>query len=112
MVDGFLWMVDQVKGLLGGLWDYWTGMWLDVWSGIKAVGGLLGFGGDTAPSSGVPISAPAGPGGTSTVDNRTVSQRNEFKIVTSDPKAAASAVGDTLQRQLDNANTQLGLGGR
>jgi len=45
-------------------------------------------------------------------DARQVNQTVSVNINTNDPAAAGRAVEESLQRQLDNANTQLGTGGR
>mgnify|MGYP001153992148 CR=1 FL=1 len=58
----------------------------------------------------IPIGAGIG-SNTSVVDNRKVEQNNRFEIRSNDPEAVGRAVGDTLQRQLDSANTQLAPGG-
>lgn len=46
------------------------------------------------------------------VDNRSVQQNIDIRVANSDPDAAGRAVADNLQRQLDDANTQLSPGGR
>lgn len=55
--------------------------------------------------------AAAGTGG-ATTDNRQVNQSNTVNVYTNDAQAAGRAVGDSLQAQLENANTQLAVGGR
>jgi hypothetical protein len=41
-----------------------------------------------------------------------VSQEVKIEIKTNDPLAAGEAVSDSLQSQLENANTQIRKGGR
>ncbi|MBL4759600.1 MAG: hypothetical protein JKY80_01935 [Mariprofundaceae bacterium] len=45
-------------------------------------------------------------------DNRQVIQHNNITITTNDPQGTSRAVDSVLNRQLDNANTQLSVGGR
>jgi hypothetical protein len=78
---------------------------------------FFGFG-DATPSGQIPPSGfniPPGAGaptaGMST-DNRRIDQNNEINIFTNDAAAAGRAVSDGLQGQLENANTQLAVGGR
>ena len=85
------------------LWDYWLRIVGAIKSGGTTVARLLGIDIDTSASG-------AGSGGP--VDNRRVDQSNQINIYTNDPQAAGRAVGDTLQQQLDAANTQLSGGGR
>jgi len=50
-------------------------------------------------------------GASSTVVNRNIDQRNTINVSTSDPTRAAQLMYNNLDRQLDNANTQLAVGG-
>lgn len=75
---------------------------------IGSVGEFFGFGGDDAS---VPQSVPAGGSGAS-VDNRSVNQQVNVEVRSDDPQAAGQAVADSVQRQMDEANAQLGRGGR
>ena len=99
------------------MWEYYLRIIQAVKSGGGKLAGFLGFGdeeitpgSDTPPAWAIPPGA--GSQAQSIVDNRRVEQRNTIEIRTADPEAAGRAVGDTLQRQLDNANTQLLPGGR
>lgn len=51
-------------------------------------------------------------GGSSMVSNSSVEQRNEIKVYANDARAAGAAVNDTLQDQLQTAQTQSNRGGR
>ena len=53
----------------------------------------------------------AGAGTSGGATSKSIDQKVDIQIVTNDPEAAGRAVGDNLQRQLDNANTQLSTGG-
>lgn len=84
---------------------------------LSGVAGFFGFGVDAGSSvntqqAAIPQGAfsdvPTLPG----ADNRQVNQTNTIQINTNDPEAAGRAVENSLQRQLDNANTQLAPGGR
>jgi len=64
---------------------------------------------------GIPQRIPQGaamPASNTVIDNRQVNQTNEIRVASPDPLSAARAVDDRLQRQLDNASTQLNVGGR
>ena len=54
---------------------------------------------------------PTPAGVSSTVMNRYIDQRNTINVSASDPTRAAQLTYDSLDRQLDNANTQLAVGG-
>lgn len=45
-------------------------------------------------------------------DNRRIEQRVDIKVSSSDPLAAGRAAADGVQRQLKDANAQLGVGGK
>lgn len=66
---------------------------------------------DTAPIGTIPMET-ATSAVTNMTDSRSVEQNNTINIATNDPEAAGRSVDNNLQRQLDNANTQLGMGGR
>lgn len=95
VIDAFRDMWAFLKLIMGG-----------ITSGGAAVAGFFGAGG----SSSIPIGTGAGGSG-GTTSNR-IDQKVDIEIKTNDPLAAGRAVQDGLQRQLDNANTQLGVGGR
>lgn len=52
------------------------------------------------------------PGDQAGTTNNSVSQAVNIEIITNDPQAAGQAVSDSLQGQLENANVQVGRGGR
>lgn len=109
-------VIDQFKAL----WDIQLRVFRAIAEGGAAVAEFFGFGGDgdtaqrldTLERGGGRIPVGAGTGAQTSIDNRRVEQQNTIQINTNDPEAAGRAVGDTLQRQLDNANTQLATGGR
>lgn len=55
---------------------------------------------------------PAGAVAGAALGNQTVEQHNTINVYASDPLAAGEAVQDNLNRQLDNANAQINVGGR
>lgn len=70
---------------------------------------FLGFG-DSTVTANIPVGAGASAAGGAT--SNTIDQKVDIQIVTNDPEAAGRAVSNGLQKQLDNANTQLATGGR
>lgn len=97
---------------IGKLWD-------DVVSGRISKGnlfsGIFGIGEGSGSNIGqgnnnfaIP---PASPATSFRNDNRQVNQSNTINVSTNEPEAAARAINDGLQRQLDNANIQFGVGG-
>lgn len=95
LIDAFKWLWSMWQQLVGG-----------ILSGGAAIAKFFGIGG----SSNIPIGAGVTPSGGATSNQ--VNQRVNIDIRTNDPQAAGRAVEDGLQRQLNNANTQLGIGGR
>ena len=81
-------------------WDIWQKIASGLASGVGTIAKFFGF--------------PAGSGAQTTggTTSNQVSQSVDISISTNDPEAAGRAVENGLQRQLDNANTQLGVGGR
>jgi hypothetical protein len=122
--------IDIVKALK---WQFewvmkWIGMVVDGW---KLIGKAFGIGDGptvtaptvtaptvtaptvTAPTVTAPTTIPPGTMGPgAAVDNRQVNQDVKIQINTNDAQAAGRAVEDSLQRQLNNASTQLAVGGR
>ena len=93
-------LFDLIGSLVAGLLPDWA---------LELIGADRSAAGTTAPST-IPMGA-----ATSTVanmtDNRSIEQNITNNISTNDPEAAGRSVGNNLQRQLDNANTQLDVGG-
>lgn len=77
---------------------------------LDLIGDNSAAGASIATRNTIPIGASTVPGGST--DNRRIEQSNEINIYTADARAAGAAVSDSLQAQLDNANTQLATGGR
>ena len=105
--------IDPLMDGFRALWDLYTKVTSGIFTGLKSIGGLLGLGigSDELQIVGnIPQGSTSGAG--TRIDARQVNQDNTIQIMTNDPEAAGRAVGDTLQRQLDNANTQLAPGGR
>jgi hypothetical protein len=100
------------------MWEYWTIISKAILSGGKAVGRIFGLGAKVAQGAAVDqalidrIPMDAARPGTSQTDNRSVNQNVRINVRTNDPQAAGRAINDSLQRQLDNANAQLIVGGR
>ena len=97
-------------------WSLWQKLVGGIMSGGAAITSLLGFGGDddqaVRPSrSTIPMGVNAG-NNSNTATSNTVEQKVDIQISTNDPEAAGRAVSNGLQKQLDNANTQLSTGGR
>lgn len=96
-------IIDKVKEVIG--------LFIDFNKAIVNLGGAAGrkimefFGG------GEDTIAP-GAGSGAAISNNSVNQQVKIDVRADDPAAAGQAVADSLQRQLDNANTQLGRGGR
>lgn len=99
----------------------------DVWNFLSMIGekiiqfggylaGLVGFGGGGTSikplQTVIPQGSTTNTTNASSVDNRQVTQTNTIEVKTSDPQMAGKAIEDTLQRQLRNANNQIGSGGR
>lgn len=82
---------------------------------VGKVGQWLGLsGGSSAPLQTVPIgqNIPLNiPGGGNMTDNRRVEQQVTINVSSSDPVQAGRAAADGVQRQLKDANAQLGQGG-
>ncbi len=98
--------INPVIKLFKDLWALWQKIVGGITSGGAAIARLFGAGG----SNNIPIGA--GTGGSNGSTSNQVNQNVDIQIKTNDPLAAGRAVQDGLQRQLDNANTQLGVGGR
>lgn len=98
--------INPVIKLFKDLWALWQLIVGGIMSGGAAIARFFGAGG----SNTIPIGAGTGGAGGSTSNQ--VNQNVDIQIKTNDPLAAGRAVQDGLQRQLDNANTQLGVGGR
>ena len=92
--------IDPLIDSFKFLWSLWQKINTGFASGITSI----------ASSLGIPMGASSG-GNTNTASN-TVDQNVDIQIITNDPEAAGRAVENGLQRQLDNANTQLATGGR
>ena len=119
--------IDAVMGSFDALAKFINGLFTPIFNALRDAAAsllpqwaidLLGVGGNT-PSEGIAAGAPRMqiPIGSDVptapaIDNRRIEQSNQITIHTNDAEAAGRAVGDNLQRQLDNANTQLGKGGR
>ncbi len=121
MTAAFGFMSDAVDLVVDGFkqwWSWWNRIVDAIKTGGSAVAGFFGFSDAGVPDSAtqVPTSIPQGafsdvPAAPS-IDARQVNQTNTIQISTNDPEAAGRAVDTALQRQLDNANTQLDTGGR
>lgn len=100
--DGFL---ASMKNVFAGIADYVSFIFAPIMGIMDKVTGFLGFGGGDQSLS---------PGSSSSVTslNNSVSQEVKIEIKTNDPLAAGEAVSDSLQSQLENANTQIRKGGR
>ena len=105
-------LIDGIKLI----WSGWSALVGLLWKGgaivFKALGITADDATDTRTRANMDIPQGSTAGARTQVDNRQVNQDNTIQIFTNDPDAAGRAVGDTLQRQLDNANTQLAPGGR
>ena len=122
MVEGFKIWAGAIGFAFGGLKmlvdlvaDFTRSGVLDpVFDFFDGLPDFFGFGdSDSIQPGATSIQPGAGASTVSTAnDNRRVDQSNEINIFTSDAQAAGRAVVDGLQRQLDNANTQLAVGGR
>lgn len=117
--DLFTWVNDKFFGVLDSIKQAFRDLIGWVTDGLKSIGSFFGFGDDANPLAGetqlsdgtlLPGEIPSVPGATN--DNRKVEQTNYFEIRTNDPERAGQAVGDNLQRQLDDAQTQFNRGGR
>lgn len=102
-------LFDQLGGLIEGALPDW------------AVALLGGAGANRAPSTvgtlgdvpaAIPIDAGANRAGNTAVDNRRIEQSNQINVFAPDAETAGRSVADSLQKQLDDANTQLSTGGR
>ena len=109
ITDAFVFLrtyaIDPLVDKFKLLWGYWQSLPDGIVSGGAAIANFLGFGGEN-----IPIGTGTGPGGGNT-SNR-IDQKVNIEIKTNDPISAGRAVQDSLQRQLDNANAQIGIGGR
>jgi hypothetical protein len=103
--------IDIVDALANALQSLIANVWDPLVAGFDAVAGFFGLGADTTMRTNIPADVNATQRG-ATVDNRRIDQSNQINIYTPDAEAAGRAVGDNLQKQLDNANTQLDTGGR
>lgn len=113
---------DSVIGrLFGGLVDYLTiakEFLADIFNTIKGIftfdlgviGGLLS-GGLSAVSGLFSVSQPTAGATSNTTNNRSVSQDVQVNITATDPIATGRAVTDNLQKQMNDANAQVGNGG-
>jgi len=108
-VDVLVDSLNEVWNLLGKIGDFML-------SGGVAAAKFLGFIDDeqtamTAPmtlrNDGLPNAD-----GSQSYDNRQVIQHNTITIRTNDPQGTGRAVDSVLNRQLDNANTLMNVGGR
>jgi len=108
-VDVLVDSLSEVWNLLGKIGDFML-------SGGVAAAKFLGFIDDeqtamTAPmtlrNDGLPNAD-----GSQSYDNRQVIQHNTITIRTNDPQGTGRAVDSVLNRQLDNANTLMNVGGR
>lgn len=123
IIDDLIVAMNGGKSVIRDFFQEWLGIDIvpiiqgiidKVKEAISVVKSFFGFGGDVdVNATGVPQSVPAGgAGGGATVDNRAVNQQVKIEINASDPAATGQAVADSLQRQLDQADAQLGRGGR
>jgi len=108
-VDVLVDSLSEVWNLLGKIGDFML-------SGGVAAAKFLGFIDDeqtamTAPMTLRNDSLPNADGSQS-YDNRQVIQHNTITIRTNDPQGTGRAVDSVLNRQLDNANTLMNVGGR
>lgn len=109
--------IDPIVESFKLLWSYWTVISKGILSGGKKVFEFFGIGAGAQPAAAgsgladrIPIDTPATGG--ARIDNRSVNQDVRIDVRTADPQAAARAMDESLQRQLDNANAQLTVGGR
>lgn len=98
--------LEPLLNVFRDIWSFWQLIIRGITTGGAALAGLLGIG----AGGSIPIGT--GTGGAGGVTNNRIEQKVGIEIKTNDPLAAGRAVQDGLQRQLDNANTQLGIGGR
>lgn len=134
LTDAFKYLMTYgIDPILEGfklMWSLWTRLSGALFAGGKKVFEFFGIGvpdepatprtaGDDVPDDvlrsrqlidRIPIDAP--PAGAARIDNRQVNQDVRIDVRTDDPQAAARAMDESLQRQLDNANAQLSVGGR
>lgn len=112
IISGFKDLVSLVKALSAGDLDLAAQIVQE--ANARVSGSVLGnpLYGETTVNDGMlrPDEIPQVPGARN--DNRTVEQRVNIEIKTNDPDRAGQAVGDVLQRQLEDAQTQFGRGGR
>lgn len=95
LIDHFKWLWHMWEKLVGG-----------IMSGGAAIAKFFGVGGSSSIKMG------AGGAGNSTSTSNQINQNVKIDVKTADPQAAGRAIEDGLQRQLTNAHTQLGVGGR
>lgn len=110
MTTAFKWMgraLSPVVDMFKLLWDSWVRISAAIYQGGAAVARFFGLGGTNIPIG----TGAAGQAAGSSTSNQ-VNQNVKIDIKTDDPLTAGKAVENGLQRQLDNANTQLGIGGR
>lgn len=96
-VRGFL--TDLFGGITGGLGQ------------VIESGGGLHFGGATTAAAALGSPRPPLSAAANSADNRSIQQNNTINVRSSDPSRAAREVDSALQRQLENAQQQLGAGG-
>ena len=108
--------INPVIDTLTSLWGLWQKLVGGIVSGGAKIADFFGFGDAdvdpkiTAAAANIPVGTGAAPAGGGSTSNQ-VTQNIDMNIVAGDPQATGNAVQDGLQRQLDNANTQLGVGG-
>lgn len=102
-LDQLKMMWDWVVKLTGAI----SGGFADAWKGIKGV-----FGGDMGQPAVQSMVTSGGRGRSSnSTDNRQINQKVDIIIKTDDPVRAGQAAGENIQKQLRDANAQVGVGG-
>lgn len=122
LVDGFYQAIEQIKNFFLGLIDFikniFTGNFLgaigNITSGIQGLYDFITLKGtdDTAKLNGPGSGVNQVTSNTSNNITNSVTQSNEIRVVSDDPKTAAQVISDTLQKQLADAKTQFDKGGR
>lgn len=118
LVQGFKNAVFLIKSFFEDLFNFIFGRWDKLGKTIEAVKSVFGIGKSedntqiqqtsVIPKSSVPISSAVN----NTSNSNSVNQNIKIEIKTNDPVAAGKAVHDTMQNQMQNANSQLNNGGR
>lgn len=103
--------LDQLKAMwewVVRLTNAITGSFATAWGKVTGI-----FGGDDkiAPNQNMLVTGGRGAGVSNTTDNRRVEQDVKIEIRTDDPIRAGNAAADSIQKQLRDANAQLGVGG-